>query len=200
MMSWIEMLCPGMLNTDIRRAENMANENNYCVYIHTNKENGKLYVGQTCKKPEVRWSNGDGYKGCYRFYNAIQTYGWDGFRHEVVAEKLTKAEADDLEKFLIEIFDLQNPRNGYNIAAGGGGLGQGEKHPMWGEHFSKDIRRKRSTEQRTRIGRPVLCVETGTVYNSLVEAAEANRLLGADIGNCCRGKLKTTGGFHWKFA
>lgn len=32
------------------------------VYIHTNKINGKKYVGVTCRDPKTRWANGAGYK------------------------------------------------------------------------------------------------------------------------------------------
>ena len=36
----------------------------YYVYIHKNKINGKIYVGQTCKKEaNDRWRNGKGYSG-----------------------------------------------------------------------------------------------------------------------------------------
>lgn len=48
--------------------------------------------------------------------------------------------------------------------------------------------------------KPVLCVETGVVYRS---ACEASRQTGAPHGNistCCRGKRKTTGGYHWQYA
>ena len=61
-------------------------ENTYSVYKHTNKVNGKVYIGITYNKPEVRWgSNGIGYKR-QLFWNAIQKYGWDNFTHEILFE------------------------------------------------------------------------------------------------------------------
>ena len=34
----------------------------YTIYIHKNKINGKVYIGQTSQKPEKRWDNGRGYE------------------------------------------------------------------------------------------------------------------------------------------
>ena len=96
----------------------MNNEKGYCVYKHTTP-NGKVYIGQTCKKPNERWSNGYGYKN-QMFYKAIEKYGWDNIIHEVVCSNLTKEEADQKEIELISYFDSTNPNNGYNIALGGG--------------------------------------------------------------------------------
>ena len=47
-------------------------ECNYKVYMHKNKINGKIYIGQTCQEPERRWMNGEGYKTQSLFYNAIK--------------------------------------------------------------------------------------------------------------------------------
>ena len=63
----------------------------YCVYKHTNKFNGKVYIGITSQQPEKRWKNGYGYEGNEYFYRAIQKYGWnDGFNHEIIVSGLTK--------------------------------------------------------------------------------------------------------------
>lgn len=124
----------------------------YCVYIHTNKIDGKKYVGQTVygNNPNKRWKNGKGYKGSTYFYNAIKKYGWDNFEHEIVASNLTKKEADTFERLLIDKLDLTNMENGYNLETGGSfykkiseetkkkislansGLLAGEKNPMYG--------------------------------------------------------------------
>jgi group I intron endonuclease len=44
----------------------------------------------------------------------------------------------------------------------------------------------------------VLCVETGEQFESMTEAAEKYGTYPCSISACCAGKLKTTGGYHWK--
>lgn len=91
----------------------------YCVYCHENKTNGKKYIGQTRLNPKNRWgSRGHRYKQCTKFYEAIKKYGWDGFEHYIVAEHLTKEEADNFERLLISKLGT-NGDNGYNIQDGG---------------------------------------------------------------------------------
>jgi len=95
-------------------------DRSYCVYVHTNKINSKKYVGQTCKKPEIRWlSDGNGYKNQPHFYNAIKKYGWDNFYHEIIRSNITSEEANELEIDLIKKLNTMNPDRGYNLAEGG---------------------------------------------------------------------------------
>ena len=96
-------------------------DRSYCVYVHTNKVNGKKYVGQTCQcPPEKRWKkDGSGYKHNEYFYNSIQKYGWDNFAHEIIKDNLMNEEANKLEEFLINKFDTLNRSNGYNFRHGG---------------------------------------------------------------------------------
>lgn len=96
-------------------------EKEYCVYVHTNKMNGKKYVGITSMLPRKRWANGHGYRSNVLFYRAIQKYGWESFEHSVLFYGLTREEAYAKEIELISTFKASNPRFGYNIDKGGNG-------------------------------------------------------------------------------
>lgn len=62
--------------------------------------------------------------------------------------------------------------------------------------------RKRTTKNMTgpKKAKPVICVETGTVFYSGKEAERQTGASNSAINACCRGKLKTTKGFHWRYA
>lgn len=93
---------------------------NYKIYVHINKINGKLYFGQT-KQENVkdRWDSGHGYKTCVAFNRAIEKYGWNNFDHIVLFEGLTLEMANLIETELIKKYETTNPKYGYNITSGG---------------------------------------------------------------------------------
>ena len=46
----------------------------------------------------------------------------------------------------------------------------------------------------------IICVETQKVYQSFADAAaDCGLTVGDSISMCCKGKLKTAGGYHWEF-
>lgn len=75
--------------------------NKWCVYKHTSPSKG-VYIGITKQNPVIRWSNGSGYKRNPYFYKAIQKYGWDNFKHEILFSNLTQEEA---EKSYLRLLD-----------------------------------------------------------------------------------------------
>ena len=91
----------------------------YTIYMHKNKINGKVYIGQTCQILANRWgSDGRRYKGQI-FYNAIQKYGWDNFEHIILKEGLTQEEANQQEIYYIQLYQSTNKNFGYNVTKGG---------------------------------------------------------------------------------
>lgn len=94
--------------------------NNWSVYMHTNKINGKRYIGITSKTPSRRWGNGGrGYKKNQHFWKAIQKYGWNNFKHEVLLTNETFEYACAVEKCLVKHYKTNNPLYGYNLTSGG---------------------------------------------------------------------------------
>lgn len=91
----------------------------YTVYKHTSPT-GKVYIGITRNNTQRRWKGGHGYVNNTHFFRAIQRYGWDAFKHEVLFTGLTEAEAVRKERELIAAYDSTDPAKGYNRDPGGG--------------------------------------------------------------------------------
>ena len=135
----------------------------YCIYIHKNRQNNKVYIGQTCQKPQRRWKKGKGYKNCYYFFNAINKYGWDSFEHIILKQHLTLEEANYWEKYYIQKYNSTNPQFGYNIREGGNTIS--EKY------------------------REVICLNTKEIFNTISDAAEKylNNRSEGHISSVCKG-------------
>ena len=128
----------------------------YTVYMHISPSN-KRYIGITSQEPKRRWRGGSSYKNNIHFYNAIEKYGWDNFKHIIVAKGLNKETACWLEMELIKEWDTTNPNKGYNITLGGEGAKGlcGELNGMYGlkGELSPNYGLKRSEETKEKLSK-----------------------------------------------
>ena len=93
----------------------------WSVYIHTSPSN-KVYIGITSQEPQKRWGNGSNYSKQKYFYAAIQKYGWENIKHEVLFNNLTEEEAKQKEIELIAKHNSTDSNYGYNLTLGGDGV------------------------------------------------------------------------------
>lgn len=117
------------MNTLRNNEQNENETKNYKVYMHTNLINGKKYIGITKQKPERRWKNGWGYydkSGRVYFWKAIQKYGWNNFKHEIIEDRLSFEQAKEKERYYISYYNSSDNLDGYNLTLGGDGF-LGEK-------------------------------------------------------------------------
>ncbi len=79
---------------------------------------------------------------------------------------------------------------------------RGERKTAAGYHWQysdgKNIDIKKLKEKPT--AKKVKCLEKNKIFNSVVDAAKWAGVSASAVGNACRGKYKTAGGYHWKFA
>lgn len=146
------------------------NDNCFTVYMHKNKENGKIYIGITKRKPEQRWKNGLGYRH-NRFRLAINKYGWDNFEHIIIKDGLSEEEARKLETELILKYKSYDRNFGYNETYGGEhniptdetkdkisksmkGKFDGEKNPFFGMKHTDETKKIISEKAKERLSNP----------------------------------------------
>lgn len=91
---------------------------NYKIYCHL-FPNGKRYIGLTGTSLARRFRNGEGYNKCPYMKKAIEKYGWENIEHLLLEDNLTKEEAEEKEKYYIQLYDTRNQERGYNLAVGG---------------------------------------------------------------------------------
>lgn len=74
-----------------------------------------------------------------------------------------------------------------------------------GKFVSEETRKKLSENCKSKHGfksgteKKVICIETQKIYESLTEAEKDCPVTASCISHCCRGKIKTAGGYHWEF-
>ena len=145
------------------------------VYMATNINNGKKYIGMTIRTLEERKSNH--YREAKRdnkrlFYRALNKYGRDAFIWDVIAMAPNGKILKTLEREYIYIYQTTNRNVGYNITDGGeGGYSltpeyikehlAGNKNPFYGHRHSMETKiaiakgnKKRTGELHHFYGKP----------------------------------------------
>lgn len=142
------------------------------IYKVTNLVNGMVYIGKTKRSLEARWKQHchDSNKKffCYKFQNAIKEFGAENFRIEQIDCAATEEEANAKEVYWIQFHNAIE--NGYNVSPGGKAGGSRKK---------------------------VMAVESGLVFNTMVEAGKYYGLSHSMIPQVVDKPHLTAGGQHW---
>ena len=97
--------------TQLEELQLNDNPQTYIVYELTFPD-GKKYYGRTYNL-DARWQNGYGYK-TQKVGKAIQQYGWENVQKRIIAENLTKKNAEMIEHSLIKGTGSDVELLGYN--------------------------------------------------------------------------------------
>lgn len=179
----------------------------YVIYMHKNKINEKVYIGQTCQNPIKRWgTGGKNYKQSPLFWNAIQNYGWDNFEHIILETDLTHEEANQRESYYINFYKSNIKAFGYNLTSGGSKGKPNEetrnklKISHLGHQHTEEQKQKirqngkgQHPGEQSPVAKKVQC-NTGEIFNTIAEAAKwCNLKSQSNISSCCCGQRKSAG-------
>lgn len=115
------------------------------IYKTVNLINGKIYIGRDCV-------NDSNYYGSGKYYQrAEKKYGKENFKKIVIDKSNDFKELCFKEIFWIDFYNARNSEIGYNIAPGGEGFANGEKHPLYGKHLSDEHKQNVSNALKGRM-------------------------------------------------
>lgn len=114
----------------------------FLIYKITNKINGKIYIGKTCRDIETRWiehCSRANSNDKYYLHNTINKYGKENFIIEEIDKAETEEEINKLERYWINFYNSIDKNNGYNLTNGGDGQQKynwDEFRTLWDNGFS----------------------------------------------------------------
>jgi group I intron endonuclease len=157
------------------------------IYKITNIINNKIYIGQTVKSLNERWS---GHKYSAKtesfdsiLYKAMRKYGVENFKIEEIDGANSIAELNYKEWLLIQNLNTLAP-NGYNLMQGGN---NGLHHDETKRKMSKNSGRKKA----------VINIETNEIYKSASECARKNNLNTTTLSEKLNGKYTNNTPFRY---
>lgn len=156
------------------------------IYKITNKINGKIYIGYTCRSLKMRFNSHwyDARQKSYqsKLHRAMLKYGKASFEIKGIKSFSAKTKAFKYEKFLIK--KLNTIKIGYNITLGGEGS-PGNKVGL-----------KQRKAIAAALGKKVIR-DDGKIFKSISEAERRCKI--TNIHPCIYGRRKSAGGHTWKY-
>lgn len=159
------------------------------IYMITNIKNGKVYVGQTSKTVNVRWS---------QHVHAAISLGSNTYLHKAIRKNSPSVWGISiLEKFysreelnIREIFWIKEARKlteTYNLSLDGSVTAR-----PWTEEEKK-------TRYNPSKPEPVICINTGIFYPSVREAAKSLNLAGSSVSGVVLGTKDSIKGLVFEY-
>ena len=109
--------------------------------------NNKKYIGKTCRTLHDRQGDGfKGYKRCTLLWKAIQKYGVDSIKQDILfeddctAKTASEIEVKYIEEHKTNANKYMNPAYGYNLTSGGDGLTDWHPSPERYKKLCKQLR------------------------------------------------------------
>lgn len=199
------------------------------IYKITNNVNGKVYIGKTIRKLSVRigehrrHSKSEISKAIkdYGFDNFsvevidhaenleelnAKEIKWTAYYDCMIPKGYNKCYGGDTTE---GFHHRQSSKQKMSVAKSK--LYRGKGNPFYGKTHSDEQKAKWSRERKGRdmskataaslpsIIRKVKNLDTGEVFDSIIEAARKYNIKPTHISRVCRGKRKHTGGFRWAY-
>lgn len=198
------------------------------IYKIINDINNKVYIGQTTYTLEERFKQhlfSARHEAPYKLYRAMNKYGTEHFQIQLI-EECPNSELNIKEAYWIGKYNSFD--NGYNCTLGGDGVqkyNHDEMLQLWNEGYpliyiakkyqahpdvvgkiirsfgitKEEIYHRGAGNNRKVVAQYDKQGNLIKIYPSGTEAARQTGNRQANISKCCLGKIKTCGGYIWKY-
>ena len=143
--------------------------NNTGLIYKITSPSGKMYIGQTIGKLNRRISRHATESGCVAMKHAMDKYGRENMKYDVIEENIPLEHLDDREMYWINELNTLSP-NGYNLTTGG-------RRPTFSEETKEHLRevsRARKIERDGYLGSVHLVNKNRFMPRLTINAKEEN--------------------------